>query len=102
MYRDRTLPRLRNVQGRNITKVKECTGTEYYQGSTNSLLYKCSQTSLLYKCTQDQFTVKEGEIQFWGHTDKLWGHTDKHTDICTSRAASSQLKRKGYERLVLY
>ena len=26
MYRDGTLPRLRNVQGQNITKVKECTG----------------------------------------------------------------------------
>ena len=32
MYRDGTLPRLRNVQGRNITKVKECTGTEHYHG----------------------------------------------------------------------
>ena len=30
MYMDRTI--LRNVQGRNITKVKECTGTEHYQG----------------------------------------------------------------------
>ena len=30
MYMDRTI--LRNVQGRNITKVKECTGTEHYLG----------------------------------------------------------------------
>ena len=30
MYMDRTI--LRNVQGRNISKVKECTGTEHYQG----------------------------------------------------------------------
>ena len=30
MYIDRTI--IRNVQGRNITKVKECTGTEHYQG----------------------------------------------------------------------
>ena len=28
MYRDRTLKRLKNVQGWNITKVKECTGTD--------------------------------------------------------------------------
>jgi len=26
MYRDGTLPRLRNVQGWNISKVEECTG----------------------------------------------------------------------------
>ena len=30
MYMERTF--LRNVQGRNITKVKECTGMEHYQG----------------------------------------------------------------------
>ena len=30
MYMDRTI--LRNVQGQNITKVKECTGTEHYEG----------------------------------------------------------------------
>ena len=69
--------------------------------------YKCHKisisttvhkTSLLYKCTQNQFTVQvytklvyfdnwkmKGEIQFWGQTHR-------HTDICTSRAASSQLK----------
>ena len=83
-----------------------------------SLLYKCTQNQFtvqvytklfywlimkgmykdrigfVYPCTVNWFCVhfkqpNLGNIQFWGHTDT---HTDRHTYICTSRAASSQLK----------
>ena len=52
MYRDRTLQRLRNVQGRNITIL--CSPDP----CKTSLLYKCTITSLWYMCTQNQFTVE--------------------------------------------
>ena len=55
MYRDGTLPRLRNVQGRNITKVKECTGI------------LCTLVHLVVLPTLENGKMK-GEIQFWGQT----------------------------------
>ena len=51
-----------------------------------------TETGFVYPCTFNWFFVhfnqpNLGNIQFWGHTHR-------HTDICTSRAASSQLKMK--------
>ena len=95
MYRDRTLPRLRNVQGQNITKVKECTGTEHYQG----LLYTyCTLTVHNWFCVHLYSKLVLCTLH-WQLKDERWNsvlgtdnQTNKNSNICTSRAASSQLK----------
>ena len=54
-----------------------------------------TETGFVYPCTFNWFCVhfkqpNLGNIQFWGQSDT---HTHRQTYICTSRAASSQLKR---------
>ena len=58
---------------------------------TNCYCTSVHKTCLLYKCIQKLCANwLEGEIQFWGQTHT---HTHRHTWLCTSRAASSQLKK---------
>ena len=57
--------------------------------------YFTQQTGFVYTCMQNQFCIHFIYEKFsFGTIRQSDTQTDRHTDICTSRAASSQLKTK--------